>query len=243
MKLHIMSDLHLEGRDLHDYTVPECDVVVLAGDIAVGTSGVEWANSTFKVPVVYVPGNHEYYRRHQIGALNAKLVEVSAPHVHVLHDTIVHIDETKFVGGTLWTDFSLYGNYTQTVGHAEQYMNDYRLIERTPYGRLRASDTAALHKKTREFLEKNVDSSCVVVTHHVPTNKSVHDRFVGDLLTPAFASNLDSIIENKQPKLWVHGHTHDAFDYMVGKTRVVCNPRGYYGEDTGFNKQLVVEVV
>jgi Icc-related predicted phosphoesterase len=82
------------------------------------------------------------------------------------------------------------------------------------------------------------------VSHHLPSWESVAERYRGDKLSAAFASNLDAIIEREQPRLWIHGHTHDGFDYMIGETRVLCNPCGYPDDrdNPGFDLRMVVEV-
>jgi len=106
-----------------------------------------------------------------------------------------------------------------------------------------------MHVASRRFLESalrpDADSTLrahVVVTHHAPAAASIAPRFVGKPLNAAFASRLDDLIENGRPSLWVHGHTHSSFDYRLGQTRVLCNPRGYPGENPYFQPGLVVEV-
>jgi Icc-related predicted phosphoesterase len=71
------------------------------------------------------------------------------------------------------------------------------------------------------------DGRTVVVTHHAPSSQSVHPRYANDLLTPAFASNLESLMGGDGVALWIHGHMHESYDYGAYGTRVVCNPRGY----------------
>jgi Icc-related predicted phosphoesterase len=107
MKLHILSDLHTEFAS---FSAPDtgADVVILAGDIGVGLDGIQWAASQFpKVPVIYVPGNHEYYD-HDI-ALIDELVKHSPPNIHVLNNDKIVLNGVRFLGSTLWTDFKLYG--------------------------------------------------------------------------------------------------------------------------------------
>jgi Icc-related predicted phosphoesterase len=82
----------------------------------------------------------------------------------------------------------------------------------------------------------------VVVTHHAPHPLSVHPRYAGSALNASFASDLSEMMELWQPELWVHGHVHDTFDYVVRNTRVVCNPRGYGTENPAFDPALVVEI-
>lgn len=118
---------------------------------------------------------------------------------------------------------------------------------------LRPAETVKWHMASRAYiaaeLAKPFGGKTIVVTHHLPSLRSVHQRFKEDPLTPAFASNCDDLLD-LGADLWIHGHTHDSFDYLAGKTRVVCNPRGYsdyYGrglrsENKLFNPALIVEV-
>lgn len=79
-----------------------------------------------------------------------------------------------------------------------------------------------------------------MVTHHLPHPRSLPEAFNGDLLNAAFASDLSDVIEAGAPALWLHGHMHDSCDYMVHRTRVISNPRGYGDENSAFDTQLVV---
>ena len=247
MKIHILSDIHTEFAD---FTPPEtcADAVVLAGDIGVGTRGVEWAARQFAdVPVVYVPGNHEYYGR-DIGFTDA--LQASAPvNVRVLNDDAWELDGVRFLGATLWTDFRLYGEGDAWFARrrARHSVHDFDRI-RNGQRRFTPEDSVALHEASREWLAAELaadfDGPTVVVTHYLPARPSVAKRYADDPMNPAFASRLEDLIERFQPKLWIHGHTHVACDYEIFGTRVVCNPRGYPTEtsDRGFLPGLVVEL-
>jgi Icc-related predicted phosphoesterase len=128
-------------------------------------------------------------------------------------------------------------------------MNDYRLIQLSKTNqRLSPSDTKTWHSKSvrklREFFEKGDPAHTIVVTHNAPSIQSIADRYRADPVSAAFASNMDDFILEYQPHLWIHGHTHESFDYEIGKTRVVCNPRGYAAieENNGFRPDYSVEV-
>ena len=242
----------------------QADVVVLAGDIHVGDRGVRWAMRTWlDIPKIYVPGNHEFYGHFDMGSelrrmyAASRLVDVhhSAQHVEPLHllvDRTVLIGSVRFIGATLWTDFALLDRSLVSMADAAWRINDFRLIHvaegENQTRELKPIDTAEMHKRSRAFIEaelaKPFAGKTVVVTHHAPSAKSVHPRYAGSLLNPAFASNLDDFIERFQPDLWVHGHVHDSFDYRIGKTRVICNPRGYFHHELNpsFDPALVVEV-
>ena len=249
-RIHILSDLHLEfGKMPRDYAPPECDVVVLAGDIATGVQGVMWAAETFSGPVIYIPGNHEFYGKRVIDSHIHKMKEkASASNVHVLSDETISLDGVKFICSTLWTDFNLYGTQVLSELAAQRGMNDFYQIMKKIQVPLSAYDATIMHQNAVRFIEDELRGSggkAVVVTHHAPSERSVPVQFAGHSLSPAFASNLEWLMRKYSPKLWVHGHTHDSFDYRVDGTRVVCNPRGYVGHldlNPEFNPGLVVEV-
>jgi len=126
-------------------------------------------------------------------------------------------------------------------------MNDYRQIaaQRNPWKRFLPQTAYRMHRDSLRFIKANVKPDLgptVVVTHHLPHRRSIPERFKGDLLNAAYASDLSDLIEQGQPTLWVHGHTHDSSDYRVGNTRIMCNPRGYDDENSRFDPTLVVEI-
>jgi predicted phosphodiesterase len=247
MRAWIFSDQHVEANAQSPWTPPDPppqhDVVVIAGDICQGIrNGVRWiTHQGLNVkPVIYVPGNHEYYgfdfdKERAAGRVAAAAV----PNVHLLDRDALIIDGIVFLGATLWTDYQLFGASTvdAAMQGAEQTMNDHRLIRRQ--GRKwRASDAISEHDLSRAWLEQRLavhGDACVVVTHTAPTLKSIAARYQPDLLTAAFASNLDRLADGAA--LWVHGHTHAGCEYKQGGCRVINNPRGYtaLGEDAGFN--------
>jgi Icc-related predicted phosphoesterase len=247
MKLHVLSDLHLEFADFAP-PATGADVVVLAGDIGVGMAGLEWAARRFADrPVVYVPGNHEFYD-HDIALVDE--LETAAPeNVHLLNDGAVELDGVRFLGCTLWTDFKLYGEGEAWFARqrARQSLHDFDTI-RNRGRRLTPEDTVALHERSRAWLARELarafDGPTVVVTHFLPAAPSIARQFANDPLNPAFASRLEHVIEKYRPALWIHGHTHVPCDYELFGTRVVCNPRGYPSETIGegFSPGLVVEV-
>lgn len=247
MRIHILSDLHIEFEDFKPPSV-DADLVVLAGDVDIGVKGVRWAMEVFADrPVVYVPGNHEYYR-HAIPALTDKLrAKTAHSNVHVLDNEVLKIDGISVLGSTLWTDLALYGNPALGAVSVADAMVDYRAIRVSPrYRRLTPADTAVFHRKAvawlRGELSRNQGTS-VVVTHHAPSEASLSPGFKDDPVNAAFASRLEDLVAEFAPQLWVHGHSHHGVDYHLGTTRVICNPRGYPGElRSPFDPGLVVEV-
>src|SRR5262245_10095299 len=125
MRLHIFSDLHLEFAPLEPPDMG-ADVVILAGDIHLQTRGVGWAAETFQRPVIYVPGNHEYYGGHFKNTLAKMRDRGGHTQVHVLDRDEVVIDGVRFLGTTLWTDFSATGNLVLAALEARQRMTDYQ---------------------------------------------------------------------------------------------------------------------
>ena len=249
MKVHVLSDLH---TDVEDFSIPDsnADVLVLAGDIGMGVDAVEWSAKATDKPVVFVPGNHEYYRQKGMN-FSDKLRSAADPypHVHLLMNSVAVIGGVRFIGTTLWTDMLLHGEPRLAINIAEWRLTDYKLIRTTPgYRKLRASDTRGWHDEAvswlREQLLQPFDGPTVVVTHHAPSARSLPERFRHDLLSAAYASHLDDLVEASGAELWIHGHIHTRADYLIGNTRVVCNPRGYDGIEPGegFKPDLLVDI-
>lgn len=248
MKFHILSDLHNEFAPFQA-PVTDADVVVLAGDIDVKGRAVDWALTTFDKPVVFVPGNHDYYGGSLGRTLDKMRERCVGTHVHLLHDTAVVIGDVRILGCTLWTDYRLTGNEPLAQWDAQQTMCDFKKIRDAQFRRVRPYQFAALNARSRKFLEEQFEQpfegKTIVVTHHAPCELSIHERYRegNGHLNASYASRLDHLM-GEHVKLWVHGHTHDSFDYQMHGTRVVCNPRGYAGQDLNddFNPALVVEV-
>ena len=247
MKLHVLSDLHTEFCDF-DPPATDADAVILAGDIGVGTGGIEWAARQYpETPVVYVPGNHEYYG-HDIGSAD-RLYAAAPANVHVLNDEALELSGVRFLGTTLWTDFRLYGEDEAWFSRqqARAWIVDFRSI-RNGSRAFTPEDSVRIHESSKAWLtgelDKAFDGPTVVVTHHLPAMPSIAAQYENDPLSPAFASRLEGVIEQYRPDLWIHGHTHVACDYEIFGTRVVCNPRGYPSETAarGFAPGLVLEV-
>jgi predicted MPP superfamily phosphohydrolase len=187
--------------------------------------------------VVYVMGNHEHYG-FQVQKTYNQIASQLPDNVYLLENQTHTIEDVTFVGATLWTDMNKGDALTRM--HLRNYMNDYRQITmfneaKSAYHRMIPEYTEAQHWKSRNFIRETVegkpDQKFVVVTHHAPSKASIKPRYQGDHLTNGgYSSDLSEfILDNPQIRVWTHGHTHDTFDYMVGETRVLCNPRGYAG--------------
>ncbi|BEU71157.1 MULTISPECIES: metallophosphoesterase [Ralstonia solanacearum species complex] len=258
MNLLVLSDLHLEFSTL-DIDTTGVDVIVLAGDIHLGKRGLPWIEVQSRgLPVIYVPGNHEFYKgEHSRVARDLRAACAATPNVHLLDMDKITIGDVEFLGATLWTDFALYGRTEEKVRAAESYagrgMTDFtgaiRFESRGVFRKLQPRDTAQMHLAAREWLSAELMTPSqrrrVVVTHHAPSARSVSPQFQDDPLTPAYASRMDDVIQLAD--LWIHGHIHGSSDYSAGACRVVCNPRGYApkgrpAENQSFSTGLVLEI-
>ena len=244
MRIRVLSDLHLEDAPF-DPPAAAADVVVLAGDIHNGAAGVEWAKRTFTQPVVFVAGNHEPFDAEFHATAAALRAAAAGSNVHVLDCGEAEIGGVRFLGCTLWTDFALYGAATRDAAIAamRRIAPDFRVIA---FGAraFAPDDWLALHRAHRAWLAERLAApfagATVVVTHFLPHPGSIAPKFAGHPLNPAFASRLEPLVARSA--LWIHGHTHAASDYRVAGARVVCNPRGYAREQTGFRAGLVIDV-
>ena len=207
--------------------------------------------------VIYVMGNHEHYHGNfsrSYERLKARLAYL--PNIHVLEREVFVVDDVTFIGGTLWTDMN---NGDQlTLYHMRSMMNDFRCVEnsnrvvnyktyeqingvdnrerpifKTRTAKFSPEDAFEEHAKMKGYIQQIVegkaDQKFVVVGHHAPSHKSIHQQYANDqIMNGGYSSIMDEFIEeHPQIKLWTHGHTHHNFDYVIGETRIVCNPRGY----------------
>lgn len=247
MKLRVLSDIHLE-HNLPD-VVPACpaDLVILAGDIANGRDGIDWAARVFDAPVLYVPGNHEYYES-TFDKVDQQMAEgaAEAGNVTLLNGAVATFEgadgqRLRVIGATWWTDYALYGEsrIDEAMEACSRVMVDHRLIATAgDDGQSRAflpSDALARHRAATAWLEDTLaqpfDGKTVVVTHHGPDLGSLDARYAHDIVSAGFVSRRPDLVA--QADLWVHGHTHTSFDYCLDAARVVCNPRGYISRRTG----------
>ncbi len=253
MKLQILSDLHLTFSGL---ALPrtDADVVVLAGDIARPKEAIAWA-SGFKQPVLYVAGNHEFYGGN-LSATARELKQLSqGTSIQVLDCDEIVLDGVRFLGATLWSDFKLFGEGEQrewAIAQSLVLVRDFSRIFVDEAGEQLLSPLAMmrLFGQHAAWLQAKLDEpfagSTVVITHHAPSSQSLHPRFANSLLSVCFVSEVEYLMGKDRVRLWVHGHTHDSFDYTVDGTRVLCNPRGYarddINENAAFDPKLTVDL-
>ncbi|MEB0027738.1 metallophosphoesterase [Pseudomonas sp. MH9.2] len=242
MKLYILSDLHNEFSQFTPLPT-DADLVILAGDIDIHARGVTWANQTFSCPLIYVCGNHEFYKGH-IDRTLQKMRDAAAPHVHILENEVFVWQQIRFLGTTGWTDFTSTGDVVAASRTAAECMNDFRVIRAdTSYRRLRPDDVSSRNKAAYEWLsqelEKPFDGKTVVITHHAPTPSVAGDMTDGHL-NAAYSNHWPNLIEKAD--MWVFGHTHRAVDIELTGCRLISNPRGYPGEETGFQAGFEVQI-
>lgn len=201
--------------------------------------------------VVYIMGNHEHYHGDYADTITTLRNRLGyLVNLHILDKEMVQLGGVSFIGGTLWTDMN--NEDPITLLHMKDMMNDFRcvvnsknvvnfktfdegnnVIFKTRVAKFTPEDAVKDHKKMMEYIrlmiEGKFDQKFVVVGHHAPSKQSTHPRFQNEtIMNGGYSTALDEfIMDHPQIKLWTHGHTHEDFDYMIGSTRIVCNPRGY----------------
>ena len=234
MKIHLLSDLHLS---LHPLAAPptDADVVVLAGDLGRPPAALAWARQ-FDQPTLFVAGNHEFYGSDLVSTYAQLRAGADATPIQVLERDVWIHQGVRFLGCTLWSDHRGYADAKareRGLAMAIELVRDFSRIGLVPGGAERLSPQIArqLFDESVDWLEARFaephDGPTVVVTHFAPSLQSIHPRFADSPINPCFVSDLATQIERWQPALWLHGHTHDSFDYRIGATRVLANPRGY----------------
>jgi len=259
MKIQIASDLHLEFGSIPHIYNEGADTLVLAGDIVIAKHlkskernihNAEYYMFFDRVcerfkNVIYIMGNHEHYK----GTFNKTaniLREAFSDYknLHFLDKQSVVIDGVKFVGCSLWTEVDT--ENPLTINKLKFAMNDFNLIKycdnKGNYRKFTPNDAYIEHVVSKMYLQNEITEPCVVVTHHAPSWQSIHEKYANDTeLNTLYASDLEHMMTDNV-KLWIHGHTHNAFDYTVFNTRVVCNPYGYPQERSLVQPIKIVEV-
>lgn len=264
MRLLVLSDLHLNDAEWRLLAWPLVDAVLVAGDVTEGPEHavvqLERLFREWSVPVVFVLGNHEFYRTEMTESLPAARVRamrggiVTVLENDALHIVLPGIVPVRVLGASLWTDFAFYGDADHAMAAASRSMLDHRLI-RLNGTRFTPADALARHQASvawlRKALARPFEGSTVVLTHHAPHPSCGDPVFAGDPLTPAFVSDLSDLIVEGRVDTWIYGHVHRARDAIERVTasdgahrlvRFVSNPLGYAGERTGFRPDAVIEI-
>lgn len=259
MKIRIMSDIHNDVNYKYPFRLADVDkFTIVAGDISGSRyDTINWVNDNMKNGII-IGGNHSGYSDDNVSLQH---IHKDLSNYYKLEDNVSYlennykiIDDIVFIGATLWTDFKLYGESFQLwdMQNSVKYMNDYKYNHYEDNGELRLlrpEDTLDMFNKSFEFIRDTVkkfsDKKVVIITHHAPSIKSIHAKYLNGFSNACYASNLEQfILLNPNIKLWIHGHVHNNFDYIIGDTRVVCNPRGYemYMENLEFNPDFEIEI-
>ena len=250
MRIQIASDLHLEAYESRlppvsaFRPVSDRDLLVLAGDIGTGMLAREFVlRELTRSPVIYVPGNHEYYGFALREEIDDDWRDTADSHagLHYLVGETAEIDGVRFWGAPWYSD--LWGRREpRTVAAITRGIHDFAY---PPFRPWRVGDHLAAHAAQTEQLEAVAGQVDVVVTHWPPTRRAMHPKYEGDGLNPYFYNDADELVCQVGARLWISGHTHESWDCQVGGTRCLGNPSGYRGDQQQsphFRPNRVVEV-
>lgn len=266
MRILEMSDLHLEfNSDIRVVNDTKSNVLVLAGDIFVADyftkteaspkfAAAKNAKDFFHIAcqefdhVIYVLGNHEHY----FGTLKltVDILKNALPYsnLHILDNQYIDIEGFRFLGSTMWTDCRQNNPVTKMV--LSGYLNDFKLIKykKIPYEKFTPDSSIIEHTIAKQFISDNLSDSLrnIVITHHGPSWLSIDRRYD----TPqdfhgngGYVSGLEEFILDRNIELWFHGHIHNNKDYLIGDTRIICNPHGYRTENlTDFLPNNIIDL-
>ncbi|MCH7342683.1 metallophosphoesterase [Pelomonas sp. CA6] len=254
MRFQLLSDLHLETEDFVPQPAPGAELLILAGDVDSRWEGLR-RFAGWPVPVLFVPGNHEYDGR-EIRRCGAELRAYCADlGLRMLDDealvwTGADGRALRILGSTRWSDFELFGaaqreRAMRAAGYFQRLMGatlDGRVFDAAAVRELGLANKAWLKRE----LEQAFDGPTLVVTHFAPSLRSADPRYGQQPTTASFCNDDEDLLP--LATLWVHGHLHCRHDYRVaharGETRVVCNARGHgrKGEALGFDPLRVLEL-
>ncbi len=265
MKIQLLSDLHNEflrnGKQNPDHkwagTIPEtdADVIVLAGDIDTGTEGVDWAikeSQRLGKNIVYVTGNHEFYRQ-EYNSLKAKIKkQATGTAVHYLDCNVYIQKKVRFIGATLWTDYKTNNRTPQELAmfFVTKRVADHKVIKYKvgdTYRNFQPLDALAIHKKELHWLKKQINTpykgKTIVISHHGPHPICQHPAYPVSEISSAFHSDLSELIKHSNIDVWAFGHTHANVDKVIDNTRIISNQAGYPGENVSdFNASTIIEI-
>jgi predicted phosphohydrolase len=252
MKIQYASDLHLEFRENRELLVarplrPEGDILILAGDIVPFIKMYEYADffdyiSEHFNMTYWLPGNHEYYHS-DISERSGHLYEKIKDNVVLVNNTSIQTGNLNLVFSTLWTLISPANQFELIIRYSDFHViqDNGKLLSIQKYN--------AKHSQCISFLKEEFtrqkQGKLIVVTHHLPTFMNYPEKYKGDALSEAFATELSDLIETAEPDYWIFGHHHsDKGNFNIGKTRLITNQMGYvmYNEHKGFDAGKIIEV-
>jgi predicted phosphodiesterase len=242
VRINYFSDVHLEFALLK---VPDndADIIVAAGDIGIGTQGIDWLKALDK-PVIYVAGNHEFYSHEYRQTLQSFRTQCMDSNIHFLENDSFIFQDVRFLGCTLWADLFVDGD--KKADALGKTLNDFKRIQFAEK-LFDVVEFSKLHQYSTAWLEQQLAQpfagKTVVITHHAPSLWSWNDS-AHALKKLAYCSDLKPFLHEYEVAAWIHGHVHSQMDYRIAGTRILCNPRGYAGKKIvpGFDQNRVVEI-
>lgn len=242
MKIQLLSDLHLEflpdqiPNFVYGLDPSDVDVLVLAGDI-VTRNTIEgltcFSDHYSNSEIIYVTGNHEFYGTYRPYMMNAlRNLEQDLSNLHLLDHESIEVQGRWFLGSPLWY------RPTRACMDLLPYWGEFEAIpgwERWVFEENYASML---------FFEEHLKEGDIVVSHYLPCSRSIAPEWRNSNSNVFFYCEMDSLIAERKPALWLHGHTHSSCDYNFFDTRIVCNPRGYEGHELNsrWQEKLIIEV-
>lgn len=242
LRIALVSDLHLECCEI-DLDFKDADVLIFAGDIMPISQGnvVDYLKNKYGKykNIIFVPGNHDYYGGIFKETENEWRAAAKNSNVNVLINNTITIDGVDFIGAPLFTNFKLKSIWPVNAlkDMVERGISDFSRIMIDASNFIIPNDYVNFFNESVNFIEKELSernsNEKIVITHWPPSEKSLHQKYKNNPYNPYFInSGLDKLFV--KPKYWLHGHTHDAFNYKILNTKIVCNPRGYvfmYGDE------------
>lgn len=276
LKVQVLSDIHGEFGAYaipdSNKVQTDADIILIPGDIAHAEQSIDIAAQMFPDAsvIAIVGGNHEHYGTGMDIDTGLRIMHERAEKLSVEQNRQIIVLENeaqelnvnginiRFIGATFWTDYDLFGQQAKHSRMCEASLNDHRLIcargtqsnDGTPERAFSANEAFERHYESCEFFKKTLaeefDGPTIVLTHHLPGMRSVHQIYRKDPVSAGFASRADNLVE-MGACLWVHGHTHKSCDWKENNTLVVCNPAGYKRRGPGyendqFDYKLLVDI-
>lgn len=246
MKIQILSDLHLEHDEKFTYEKAEgADLLILAGDISSYIFQSDFVrHCASQIKTIMIMGNHE-----PLGYSISETVEawknLNIENLIILDNETIEINGIHFIGTTLWSD--LYADPLNHFAIKKTICDFQKILKSDKSGLISINDLQNEFDKSLSFIKKELEKDYdrkVLITHHLPTFSSISEKYINSFANASFASNLSNLlIYSEGLELCIHGHTHDSFDYILGESiRIVCNPRGYHGENKKFNPLKMIEL-
>jgi predicted phosphodiesterase len=251
MKLRILSDLHIDDNRDYKIVPNEEDILILAGDISDNPEDTfsliskYMKDSNYSKKVIFVMGNHDFFNDTIIERIKywKHFGKQLGKNFHFLNQTSVIIDNIEFYGTTLWSNINVNNNINNRFSQYKDFNCIYNYDIFTP---ITPNDYKKMHLEQKNnlilYLNKPSKYQRVIITHHLPSYKSISKKYKNNVFNDMFAGNLDYVIENNAIALWIHGHTHSSVDYTIENTRILCNPKGKDDENPEFKDNFIVEI-